>query len=73
MIREAPVAAVPAERPEESVAYRIVRGAFPELQKKELLPVPMPMTKDPKRLRKATGPGRRRWSGCWIPDGTWPF
>ncbi len=51
VIREAPVVAVPAEKPEESVAYRIVRGAFPELAQKELLPVPMPMTKDRERLR----------------------
>lgn len=50
MIREAPVVAVPAERKEESVAYRIVREAYPELDQKEVLPVPMPMTKDPERL-----------------------
>ncbi len=50
VVREAPVIAVPAEQKEESVAYRIVRAAYPELEQKEVLPVPMPMTKDKQRL-----------------------
>ena len=50
VVREAPVIAVPAEQKEESVAYRIVRAAYPQLEQKEVLPVPMPMTKDKQRL-----------------------
>ncbi len=50
VIREAPVIAVPTEQKEESVAYRIVREAYPELDRKEVLPVPMPMTKDKQQL-----------------------
>lgn len=53
IIKEAPVIAVPAGKQEESVAYRIVREAYPELDQKEVLPVPMPMTKDTKRLAES--------------------
>ncbi len=46
LIRACPVAAVPGNDPLQTVAYRITVQAVPELKEKELLPVPMPMTKD---------------------------
>ena len=47
LIRENPVIAVPGEDIRASVAYQIVKGAYEALDEKTLLPVPMPMTKDP--------------------------
>lgn len=47
LIQESHVIAVPGEKAEESVAYEIVRGVFPELERKRLMPIAMPMTKDP--------------------------
>jgi len=59
LIRESRVVAVPGARPEESVAFRIARGAVPELDEKELVAVDMPMTKDPERLRAAHEAGAK--------------
>lgn len=52
LIGEADIIAVPGEEPKESVAYKIVKGAYPKLDEKELLAVPMPMTKDKELLEK---------------------
>lgn len=52
-IEECEVIAAPGVRMEESVAYQIARGACPGLDEKELVPVAMPMTKDPEILRKS--------------------
>ena len=52
LIKEADVIALPGEEPKETVAYKIVEGAYPELSEKTLLPVPMPMTKAPELLEK---------------------
>ncbi len=49
-IKASDVVAVPGQVPEESVAYQIVAQVYPQLAQKELLPVYMPMTKDPKEL-----------------------
>ena len=46
LIRENRVIAVPGNDTKSSVAYQIVKGAYPELDEKELIPVAMPMTKD---------------------------
>ena len=53
LIREADVIAVPGTVAEQSVAYRIAAGTVPEIVQKELLAVPMPMTKDRKLLDEA--------------------
>ena len=53
LIRENRVIAVPGKSAEESLAYKIALAAVPELAGKELLPVPMPMTKDRDKLAKA--------------------
>lgn len=50
LIRESEVIAVPGNNVKESVAYKIVKGAYVGLDEKELIPVAMPMTKDKKVL-----------------------
>lgn len=57
LIKEADVIAVPGEKPEESVAYKIVKGAYPQLDEKRLMAVPMPMTKDKEALEKSHAQG----------------
>lgn len=51
LIRENEIIAVPGEKPEESVAYRIALAAVPELKDKQLLAISMPMTHDRARMR----------------------
>lgn len=53
LVKEADVIALPGNEPKESVAYKIVLGAYPELANKPLLAVPMPMTKDKEKLEHA--------------------
>ena len=51
LVTEAEVIALPGQVPEDTVAFKIVEGAYPELGKKELLAVPFPMSKDPEVLK----------------------
>lgn len=51
LIKESAVIAVPGNEVKESVAYKIVKGAYEELDEKILLPMAMPMTKDPQVLK----------------------
>lgn len=44
--------AVPGNVTQESVAYQIVKGVYPELDEKNLIPIAMPMTKDPAILEE---------------------
>ena len=53
LVKEADVVAIPGENPRESVAYKIVKGVYKELDNKSLLPVLMPMTKNKEVLNKA--------------------
>lgn len=53
IIKEADVLAVPGEQKEGSVAYRIAKQAINEIDKKEIISIPMPMTKDEKRLEES--------------------
>ena len=53
IVKESPIIAVPGEVAQESVAYKIVKGAYPNLDEKELVAVPMPMTKDKKLLEES--------------------
>ncbi len=53
LIKESPVIAVPGKVVTESVAYQIAKGAYEDLDKKELIPVEMPMTKDAILLEKS--------------------
>lgn len=54
-IKESDVVAVPGDNPKETVAYKIVEGAYKELGKKALIGVEMPMIKDEAELDKAHG------------------
>ena len=51
LIKENEVIAVPGKNIQASVAYQIVKGAYEDLDKKTLIPVAMPMTKDPQVLK----------------------
>lgn len=57
VIRESDVVALPGEVPMDTVAYKIVVQAYPELAEKELLAVHMPMTKDPVKLEESHSQG----------------
>ena len=50
LIRKCDILAVPGEIPEESMAYKIAVQSVPELAKKTVLPLPMPMNHDIKAL-----------------------
>ena len=52
LIREADVIALPGAVPEETVAFKIAEGVYPEIRKKELLAVVFPMSKDKDILKK---------------------
>ena len=52
-IRENDLIAVPGEKAEDTVAYKIAVQAVPELREKELIAVPMPMIKDRELIRKS--------------------
>lgn len=64
LIREAQIIAVPGDKAEDSVAYKIVKGAYEELDKKELLAIPMPMTKDAELLEKYHAEAAERVKEC---------
>ncbi|KIR01589.1 Cobalt-precorrin-2 C20-methyltransferase [Lachnospiraceae bacterium TWA4] len=53
LIKECPVIAVPGTVKEDTVAYKIVKQAYPELDQKEFVAVDMPMTKDPVKLEES--------------------
>lgn len=52
MIRENDIIAVPGKNPKDSAAYKIAEAALPEIAKKTLVPINMPMIKDYELLRK---------------------
>ena len=51
LIKENEVIAVPGKDIQASVAYQIVKGAYEKIDEKTLIPVAMPMTKDPQVLK----------------------
>ena len=51
LIKDNEVIAVPGKEIQASVAYQIVKRAYEELDEKTLIPVAMPMTKDPQVLK----------------------
>jgi len=59
IIKESDVIAVPGKVPQDTVAYKIVVQAYPELADKELLPIHMPMTKDSQVLQKSHDQGAK--------------
>ena len=57
ILKEADVIALPSSSKERCEAYNIALKAVPELEKKELLMVPMPMTRDRQKLEEAHSKG----------------
>lgn len=53
IIKESQVVAVPGGEVTGTVAYRIVKQAYPELDEKEIIGLEMPMTKDAEILRES--------------------
>lgn len=53
LIKECEVIAVPGKQKEETIAYKIVQQAVPEIAEKECLEVDMPMTKDKEKLAQS--------------------
>ncbi|MCI8454438.1 MAG: precorrin-2 C(20)-methyltransferase [Lachnospiraceae bacterium] len=51
LLKAADVIAIPAADKESCTAYRIARGAAPEIEDKEILCVDFPMIKDPEALK----------------------
>lgn len=68
IVKESPVIAVPGDIPQESVAYKIVKGAYPELDTKEIVAIPMPMTKDKKKLEESHEKGAAAIAG-YLKEG----
>ncbi|MBR5337418.1 MAG: precorrin-2 C(20)-methyltransferase [Lachnospiraceae bacterium] len=46
LLKECPVIGIPGKNPSESVAFNIAKGAYPEIERKQLLLLETPMTKD---------------------------
>lgn len=59
LVEESQVIAFPGTCPEDSVAYKIVKQAYPRLDEKELLPVHLPMTKNAEKLEDSHVAGAR--------------
>ena len=59
-IRACPVIALPQSGDGEAVALQIARGAVPELGEKELLELPMPMTRDKALLEQSHNDAAQR-------------
>ena len=57
IIKECGVVAVPGREPQKSIAYNIVLKIYPELDKKELVGIHMPMTKDKAVLEESHANG----------------
>lgn len=53
IIQESDVITVPAKEKEISVAYKITKQAIKDLEDKECIPLPMPMTKNKVELQKS--------------------
>lgn len=64
ILREVPVIALPNGRKEACSAYQIAVQAVPEIEEKECLLIPMPMTKDPDRLEQSHQAGARQIQSC---------
>lgn len=58
-IREADLLAIPGRTRETCAAYRIAAGAIPGLERKEVLPIVFPMTKDEEVLAASHEAGAR--------------
>lgn len=68
LIRENEVIALPGKEPKETVAYQIAAAAVPELAKKQLLPVYMPMTHDKEEQKRCHRKGAELVKGYLQQD-----
>ena len=59
LIRENDIIMVPGTDVRESVAYKIAVQAVPEIEKKELIPIDLPMLKDREALKKSHRDGAK--------------
>lgn len=53
LIRECQVVAIPASGQDTNAAFKIAEEAVPEVREKELLEIPMPMTRDESKLKES--------------------
>lgn len=53
IIEESDIILVPGTKKEDSVAYRIAKKAYERLDEKEIVTIPMPMTKEKEILKKS--------------------
>ena len=60
LIEENDVIAVPGEKKEETTAYRIAKPAVKNIDEKEFLELPMPMTKDREKLEASYSSAAKR-------------
>lgn len=60
IVKETDVIAVPGKVPEDTVAYKIVSQAYPELKDRTLLPIHFLMTKDPVLLEESHNKGAQQ-------------
>ena len=59
LIRENDVIAVPGKEAKEAVAYQIAAAAVPEIAKKQLVPIYMPMIRDREKIEEEHQKGAR--------------
>ncbi len=64
LTKEADILAFPGNDPRESVAYKIMKGAYPQIEEKELLSLPMPMTKEKEELKRMHDKGAELIAHC---------
>lgn len=64
LIRENDVIALPGACPQETVAYRIAKKAVPEIKNKQLLALPMPMTRNQRLLDESHDEAAERVESC---------
>ena len=55
-------------KPIESVAYRIMKGAYPEIDSKQMISLPMPMIKDREELKRVHDEGAKIIAE-WLEKG----
>lgn len=68
ILKESPIIAIPGTDRDNCVAYAIARGACPELEEKTIVPIPMPMTKDPVKLEQNHNAGADTIEG-YLKEG----
>ncbi|MDD5805230.1 precorrin-2 C(20)-methyltransferase [Blautia sp. HCP3S3_H10_1] len=68
LTKEADILAFPGENPKESVAYKIMKGAYPEIDSKQMISLPMPMIKEKEALKRVHDEGARIIAE-WLEKG----